>query len=81
MRYYEVGKRYKFISQEYVEKCVANGKLNYTFDREDSFICSSTNHLGDCCSEEVALEGHKREGGTFIATVDELNAGDVVEVE
>ena len=81
MRYYEVGKRYKFISQEYIEKHVANGKFNYTFDREDSFICSSINYLGDCCSEEVALEGHKREGGTFIATVDELIAGNVVEVE
>ena len=81
MRYYEVGKRYKFISQEYIEKYVANGMLNYTFDREDSFICSSTNHLGDCCSEEVALEGQKRKGGIFIATIDELIDGSVVEVE
>lgn len=81
MRYYEVGKRYKFISQEYVENQVSNGKLNYTFDREDSFICSSVNSLGDCFSEEVALEGRKREGGTFIAMLDELIAGDVVEVE
>lgn len=81
MRYYEIGKRYKFISQEYIKEQVENGKLNYTFDREDSFICSSVNSLGDCCSEEVALEGHKREGGTLIATIDELNAGDVVEVE